>query len=56
MNDILEMVENGHWTDAIMAYKMLTVSPQQFREFIKDLPDNLVADMALLGYYAKEQR
>ena len=39
-----------------MAYKMLTVSPQQFRDFVDGLPDRLVRDMALLGYYAKEQR
>ena len=53
MNDITDLIENGQWTDAIKKYRELTITPQQFSEFMDDLPDRLVRDFALLGYYAK---
>ena len=53
MNDITELLENGQWTDAQKKFNELTITPQQFSEYIDTLPARLMADWALLGYYER---
>ena len=56
MNDIIKLIEMGQWRDAIAKYKELTISATQFSAFIEDLTPSLRADLALLGFYAREQK
>jgi len=53
MVDIIELLHNGNWSDAIEKYKALNISANEFMEYLYTRDKDSIADIALLGFYAR---
>jgi hypothetical protein len=53
INNIENLMLNGNWTDAIISFKQLNISPNEFRQYLETNNTDLL-NWAILGYYAKE--
>ena len=55
MEDLQELISNGHWTEAIKLFKTINPSGREYGEFLLDIADeDELRDLALLGFYARE--
>ena len=44
----------GNWSDAGNEFKKINCSANKFSNYIKEQPEHVVKDFALLGFYTKE--
>ncbi len=51
---MLEVMLNGNWAEAIARYKSLNITARKFQELLTELNDEELRDIALLGFYAKD--
>jgi len=53
-NEMIENIENGNWTTAQSIFKELPfeMTPSEFTDKIKEIPVNMLEDIALVGFYS----
>lgn len=52
--EIIELMENGNWSNAQELFKAINPSPAEFTEWISEVDVEVVKDFALLGFYCRE--
>lgn len=54
-NEILELLNNGHWTEAIKQFRAINPTARDYQDYLDTL-DSLedLRDLALLGFYARD--
>ena len=54
MNEILQLMENGQWAEAIEKFRKINISGREFGEILDEIDDEELRDLALLGFYARK--
>ena len=55
MKEIVKLLENGSWTDAMEAYKRLNISGKEMGDYLDYIKtSDTLRDIALLGFYSRE--
>jgi len=44
----------GNWSDASNDFKKINCSANEFGEYIKEQPEHVAKDFAILGFYSRE--
>lgn len=56
LDEILELLINGNWTDAEDEFKKLNCSAREFGEFIANLDVNYLQKITFLGFYTRGEK
>ena len=55
LDKIQDLMENGQWSDAILKFKKLNCTAQEYTEYLNTIDEiETIMDFALLGFYTKE--
>jgi len=55
MDEIVELLENGQWTNAMQKFKRINISGKEMGDYLDYIKtSDTLRDIALLGFYSRE--